>query len=356
MFEHLDDPQRYTPPAGLRTAVRAHARRRRQRRAAVVGGVASVAALGIGTVTAARARLEPERIEVGGLADEATSTDGTGPVVSGDPVTVLVVGTDRSAIDEDPGRADTIALVRVDPAAGEIRLLGAPRDLILGTDAGEMPARAAFTTGGPTQLIRSLDADLGVSIDHYVQVDFAGAVELVDALGGIRVAVDRAIRDEPTGTLLMPGCQELDGEATLGLGRARRVEVQADDGSWRSDGTSAIGRDLRGAAVAAALLQAVGRVGPGDLPGLVRAGLGAVAVDADLDAEGIVAWAREGSDDRFVPLGLPVVAGTVDGGEVLRLGEGAADVVDVFLDGSTDPIPTVVDGTPVTDPTGLRPC
>jgi LCP family protein required for cell wall assembly len=364
MFEHLDDPTPYAPAPGLRAAVRGQVRRRRRRRVAVAGGVASVVALGVGTVATARARLEPERIDVSGLADDDGPTpDGGGPDQAGDPVTVLVVGVDGGMEHGDDGemsersrRTDTMALVRIDPEAGEVRLLGVPRDLAF--DVLPAPGRinGAYEQGGPHLLIETITDELGVEIDHYVQVDFAGAVELVDALGGIRVAVDRPLRDDQTGTALVAGCQTLDGRATLALGRSRMGEVQQDDGTWVHDPSSLFGRDQRGAAVAAALLQAAGRVGVGDLPALVREGLGSITVDADLATDDLVAWARDARDDRFVPLGLPVRLDEVGGAEVLRLDEGAAAVVAAFLDGGSDPIPPVADGEPVPEPSGLRPC
>lgn len=364
MFEHLDDPTPYVPAPGLRAAVRGQVRRRRRRRVAVAGGVASVVALGVGTVATARARLEPERIDVGGLADEdGPTSDGDEPDQAGDPVTVLVVGVDGAQEHGDDGemsersrRTDTMALVRLDPEAGEVRLLGIPRDLAF--DALPAPGRinGAYEQGGPHLLVETITDELGVEVDHYVQVDFAGAVELVDALGGIRVAVDRPLRDEQTGTALAAGCQTLDGRETLGLGRSRMGEVQHDDGTWVHDATAVLGRDQRGAAVAAALLQAAGRVGVEDLPALVREGMGSITVDADLRTDDLVAWARAARDDRFVPLGLPVRLDDVGRVSVLRLDEGAAAVVTAFVDGGSDPVPALSDGEPVLEPSGLRPC
>jgi LCP family protein required for cell wall assembly len=365
MFEHLDDPQPYTPPAGLQATVRGRVRRRRRRRVAVAGGVASVAALGVGSVLAVRDRLEPQRIEVGGLATEPDGADavtvrGPDPVREGEPVTVLVVGVDetRPAGGSEPlgtKRSDTIALVRIDPEAGEVRLLTVPRDLTV--EGAPAPGRinTVFADGGPEALVRAIDTELGIPVDHYVEVDFAGAIALVDAIGGVRVAVDRPMRDR-AGAVLDAGCQELDGAATLGLGRARMVEVQQDDGSWAVDPTGGIGRETRGAVVAAALLQAAGRIGVGDLPALVETGLGMITVDDGLDVDDLERWARDARDDRFVPLGLPVTSAVIDRHEVLRLDDGAAAVVAAFQDGGTDPVPVVADGTPVTEATGLRPC
>ncbi|HMJ78161.1 MAG TPA: LCP family protein, partial [Iamia sp.] len=304
MFTHLDDPQPPPPSGPLRAAVLRRVRRRRQRRAAVVGGVASVAALGVGAVAAVRDRVTPEQVEIAGLAED--------PPAGGEPVTILVVGVDGPRPDIEGSRAeltDTIAVVRLDPAAGEMRMLTVPRDLAVDGSVIRQPIRSVLADDGPDGLIEVVRTELGIEVDHYVQVDFPGAVELVDAVGGIRVEVDQPVRDQSAGLELAAGCQALDGAGALRLGRARHVEVQQADGGWRADGFSALGRDLRGAAVAAALLQAAGRVGPSDLPALAVTGLRSVTVDDAVDTADVERWARQAGSARFVPMGLPVDSG-----------------------------------------------
>lgn len=365
MFEHLDDPHPYAPAPGLRAAVHGQVRRRRRRRVAVAGGVATVAALGVGSVAAVRGRLEPQKIDVGGLAEEAGGPD-TPSTAPGDPVTILVVGLDGTegvpqSGGRDPDRyyPDSMALVRLDPEAGEVRLLTLPRDLRVEVDGVEMRLNQTLPTGGPTRLIQALDQTLGTPVDHYVQIDYRGAQELVDVLGGTRIAVDRPVRDRWSGLALEPGCRTLDGATTVTLARSRFIEVQQDDGSWARDTRSTLGRDLRGAVAAAALLQAAGRIGVADLPDVVRTGLGWVTVDDGLDSEDLVRWARDGRDDRVVTFNLPTVDQVAEDGNMnLRLAaDGVDPVVDAFTDGGSDPIaPVDHTGAPVAEATGLRPC
>ncbi len=353
MFEHLDDPEPYAPAPGLQSLVEGRGRRRRRKRIAVAGGVASVAALGVGSVVAVRARLEPQRIEVEGLTTQPDEV----VVEPGDPITFLVVGTD-GRVGVEGSRADTIGLVRVDPGADELRLLTVPRDLVLEVDDG-IAGRAAqvFRDRGPEGLVQGVQRTLGVEVHHYVQVDFPGAVELVDALGGVRVALDRGYRDADSGLApLAAGCHELDGATTLALGRSRKGDVQQDDGGWAPDHGAVFGRDARGAAIAAALIQTVGRAGAAELPGLVETGLGSIAVDGDLGTEDLVDWVRDARDDRFVPFGLPTVESPPEAPAVLVLQQDAPAVVAAFLDGGSDPVPAAVDGDPLPEATGLRPC
>lgn len=337
MFEHLDDPEGPLPSGPLRTAVLGRVRRRRQRRAAVVGGVAAVAVVGAGALVAARDRVTPEQVDVGGLATEpdgvgVLETDDLGP---DDPMTYLLVGTDGAgplvgtdgAGPDEAGYADTIVLARVEPGLGELRLLPVPRDLLVEWEGEHVRINTLLAAGGPSALVRVIDEQLGVPVHHYVQVDFAGAVELVDAVDGIRVAVDHPVRDERTGLALEEGCHALDGEEVLALGRSRFFEYRAD-GTWRVDPTSDLGRQRRVSVVAAALLQAVGRIGLSDLPAVVDAGLGAVITDDSLGAEDVVGLARRVRGYRLVTLALPVGEVIAPGGAVMvELAPGADDTV-----------------------------
>ena len=366
MFEHLDDPRPYTPPAGLRATVQGRVRRRRRRRVAVAGGVASVAAVGVGAVaslSAVRDRVTPDQVHVAGLppADERP-----GP---GEPVTVLLVGVDSHgdpALDEAEGRAgtltDTIVVAHVDPKAGELRLLSVPRDLEVDGQRG-VRINSLLASGGPDALVAALDAQLGVEVDHYVEVDFAGFRRGVDTLGGIRVSVPGAVRDDRSGLALAAGCQTIDGDQALALARSRRsVQVQADDGTWAVDPSGDFGRQDRAGVLAAALLRAVADVGPSDLPRLVRDGLGGVVVDDALDTDDLVALARQAGDARVVPLRLPVVDVVRGGAQMLVLAEGADAVVDRLfgvepVPGSTPGVaPPVTGEVPRGDATGLAPC
>ena len=131
-----------------------------------------------------------ERVDLSGVLSDSPS--GTN---------YLIVGTDNRdgvATDiENAGvifgegvsgeRTDTIALMRVEGDA--VSLLAIPRDLYVPLDGGA-PNRinAAFAFGGPAALIRTVQQELGIPVDHYLEVDFAGFLGLVDALGAEHVA------------------------------------------------------------------------------------------------------------------------------------------------------------------------
>ena len=72
-------------------------------------------------------------------------------------------------------RSDTIMVLRVDPAAEQASLLSLPRDLWVPlASGGNQRINAAIQIGGPEDLIDTIEEYLGIPINHYVQVDFAG--------------------------------------------------------------------------------------------------------------------------------------------------------------------------------------
>ncbi len=83
---------------------------------------------------------------------------------------------------------------------------------------------------GMEALRQTLSLFLGIPIDHYVLVDFAGFVDLVDALGGVRVTVTETMDvgfspakegEEPVRVTVEPGVHVLDGREALAYVRNR---------------------------------------------------------------------------------------------------------------------------------------
>jgi LCP family protein required for cell wall assembly len=87
---------------------------------------------------------------------------------------------------------------------------------------------AAFSMGGPELLVRTVELNTDLRIDHYAEIGFAGFVRIVDAVGGVEMCLDRAIRDEKSGADLKKGCQVLDGADALAFVRQRHQEAQGD--------------------------------------------------------------------------------------------------------------------------------
>src|SRR5918994_6813912 len=169
------------------------------------------------------------------LGDELTAA-GTTEVGAGLPQNVLIVGTDSAdgLPDDDPirvgrdagVRTDTIMLLRIDPASERASLLSVPRDLYVPIAGTRGSARINNAIqGGPGRLVATVTDALDLPVHHYVEVDFAGFRELVDAIGGVPVYFPEPVRDLRSG-LEVPeaGCITLDPAQALAYARARAYE------------------------------------------------------------------------------------------------------------------------------------
>lgn len=320
----------------------------------IVAGLLATAG-GLGYAYVKYSRLA--RVELGSvLTERATSSD---------PQNFLLVGVDSAAnLDaDDPARAgredisglrsDTIMLLRVDPASARASLLSLPRDLWVPlASGGSNRINAAIETGGPEDLIDTIEQYLGIPINHYVQVDFAGFRGLVGVIDGVKVWFDRPARDRRSGLRVEePGCVTLDPEQALAYVRSRHYE-SFSKGSWRTDPTGDLGRISRQQDfIVRALRRAIDRGirNPVTLDNLVDAALDTVTVDDTLKGDDIVDLGRRFrgfSPDDLDLYTLPVVDDTIGGAAVLRLLDRPAQpILDLFR--GTDQTTITPDGVRV---------
>ncbi|WP_406209807.1 LCP family protein [Streptomyces sp. NBC_01017] len=84
----------------------------------------------------------------------------------------------------------------------------------LGGTSGEVAGAAACS-------IKTVEANTGLRIDHFMSVDFQGFKGMVDALDGIEVCPEQAIHSKKARLDMEPGCQTVGGEKALGYVRVR---------------------------------------------------------------------------------------------------------------------------------------
>jgi LCP family protein required for cell wall assembly len=305
-----------------------------------------VSATGLGYLLRKYERLQ--RVELGDVLDETTSSD--------EPENFLLVGIDDASdlpgddsvrVGRDPTdkRSDTIMILRTDPATGRAALLSLPRDLYVDlADGGQGRINLAFRRGGARQLIRTIDQNFGIKINHYVQVDFASFRGLVDAIGGVPVPVQRPARDSETGLeVLEAGCHTLGPVQALAYVRSRHYE-ELIDGEWEEDLRSDFGRiDRQQDFIRRALSRAIdrGARNPGTLNQLIDVALDGVAVDRRLTADDIAdlgARFRSFDPESLVTYSLDGTPDVVGGAEILRLVDGpeTEEILDIFRGGGGD--------------------
>jgi len=141
---------------------------------------------------------------------------------SSDPLDVLVLGVDKSAGPKGSGtsRSDTMMLVRVTPATGEVQLLSVPRDLYVEIEPGTKDKiNAAYAYGGVDQARNEMEGLTGITVDNYVIVDFQGFQEVINAIGGVKVDVGHDVFPEKWH--MGEGVQRLGGRKALFYARYR---------------------------------------------------------------------------------------------------------------------------------------
>ena len=161
-------------------------------------------------------------------------------------ITILLMGIDQRSDApeiEDAYRTDTMIIVQIDPAGERIGVLSIPRDLwvdIPGYRAGRITTANyqgdlnRLPQGGPGLAMATVRQNLGVSIDHYIRINFDVFTTLVDTISpdGVEICVDQQIIDDHypdagLGTMEIrfdPGCQSLNAERLLQYARTRATE------------------------------------------------------------------------------------------------------------------------------------
>jgi LCP family protein required for cell wall assembly len=323
-------------------------RQRRRRRRLLIAFTAFTAFctfwVGLGYVYVQRKLDQITRLELPALADEA----------EGSVMNVLLVGSDSRANlsgreaagfgQETVGgqRSDTIMLLHVDPAEQKAAIISVPRDLyvpIANTNYSDR-VNAAFAMGGPDQLVATLQRTLGITIHHYVQVDFSGFKDIVDTVGGVTMYVPYPVRDSGSGLDLgRNGCWELDGNKGLSWVRSRQMEFLIN-GTWQADGRGDLGRIERQQDFIRRMMRKAlssGISNPITLNRLIGVGVRDVTFDSALSTKDLTALGRRFSSldpEKVLLRTLPTDPADIDGKSVLKLQTAQAQPLIDLLNGT----------------------
>ncbi|MFE7484144.1 LCP family protein [Streptomyces sp. NPDC057552] len=85
----------------------------------------------------------------------------------------------------------------------------------------QVKLNAAYAEDGPELLVRTVEFNTGLRIDHYVEIGFGGFANIVDALGGVEMDIPKAFKDKKSGADFQAGKQTLNGEQSLAFVRTR---------------------------------------------------------------------------------------------------------------------------------------
>ncbi len=184
------------------------------------------------------------------------STDGNfqpanteGPI-AGEPINILLMGSDTRQGKNSKGygnknvlegaRSDTTILLHISGDRSRAFAVSIPRDSLVtlptckatggGTDGGyETRFNEAFDIGGPGCSVKAVQQLTGISIDHYVVVDFTGFKEVINALDGVEVCLKKDVFDAEAKLDMKAGKHVVKGEEALAFVRARKALGDGSD-------------------------------------------------------------------------------------------------------------------------------
>lgn len=173
---------------------------------------------------------------VGGEGEIKTKT-----VKKNEPVNLLLMGVDigdpKSKSIDDPKRTDTLILINYDPIIDEINMVSIPRDTLIKINGKNLKINSAHAIGGVNYTIQAVEALLDLDINYYGKVDYRGFREIIDAIGGIDMKINRRMDyDDPSQNLSIHfkkgEIAHLDGEKAEEFFRWRKN----NDGTGLADG------------------------------------------------------------------------------------------------------------------------
>ncbi|MFF7319660.1 LCP family protein [Streptomyces albogriseolus] len=170
----------------------------------------------------------------------------------GEGTNYLIVGSDSRAglSDEDKKRLRTgssegkrtDSMMILHTGSNGPTLISLPRDsnveipTFKGSESGktyqgtgrQVKLNAAYAEDGPELLVRTVEFNTGLHIDHYVEIGFAGFANIVDAAGGVEIDIPQDIKDTKSGADFRKGKQTLNGEEALAFVRTRYALAGSD--------------------------------------------------------------------------------------------------------------------------------
>ena len=205
------------------------------------------------------------------------------------PMNILLVGSNsRAALNGNQAnafgnasqvggaRSDVTMIAHLDPQTDTVTLVSIPRDLFLPIPGSNDLNRVdSALNAGPSMLVKTIEQDLGIPIDHYVELNFDTFQQIVTALGGIHMYFPYQVKDAYSGlNITTTGCLHLNGFQALAVVRARHLQYSSNGITWSYDplgDLSRIRRDHEFIKVLATQVKAKGVYNPVELNSLITA-------------------------------------------------------------------------------------
>lgn len=154
--------------------------------------------------------------------------------ITKEPFVVYLSGVDNRGELTDKARSDVNILAVVNPKTKRVALVNTPRDYyvdLAGTDSKDKLTHAGLY--GVETSMATLGNLYGVNVEHYIRINFAGFINIIDAIGGVDVYSDQAFTSvgspgyyDPT--TFAEGWNHLDGKSALAFARERHAFASGD--------------------------------------------------------------------------------------------------------------------------------
>ena len=154
--------------------------------------------------------------------------------ITKEPFVIYLSGVDTRGELTEKARSDVNILAAVNPVTKRVALINTPRDYyvdLAGTDSKDKLTHAGLY--GVETSMATLGNLYGINVDHYIRINFAGFISIIDALGGVDVYSDQAFTSvgspgyyDPT--TFVEGWNHLDGKAALAFARERHAFASGD--------------------------------------------------------------------------------------------------------------------------------
>ncbi len=166
------------------------------------------------------------------------------------PLNILLIGSDTRSNSADcsiggdcgPGQnADVEMVVHLSADRTNATVMSIPRDTIVnvpqctGPSGHVYPAQQAvqitssLQDGGPGCTVAAVHALTGITIDHFVMIDFVGVVNMADDVGGVPVCVSANVFDPDSHLRLTKGTHVIVGLQALEFLRTRHGFLYGGD-------------------------------------------------------------------------------------------------------------------------------
>ena len=283
--------------------------RSRKRTAAWAGGTLALVIVLIAGAVAGYAwylNHEIHRIDLKNLTSAPVKGDDAGTE------NILMIGsTDRCALKvQNPAyglcsqgvngvNSDVVMILHLNPVSHSVSILSIPRDLFVPNARSDGANKIdAALYQGPDQLIAAIEDDFGIPIQHFVELNFDSFINVVQALGGIKMYFPEPVYDAYSGlNIQTTGCIQLNGTQALQVVRARHVQykgpgVTTDDPTyWPQEAQSDIARirrDHEFLRVLATAVKAKGLSNPITDQQLIAGVAGQLTVDSGFSASAMI--------------------------------------------------------------------